>query len=139
MSDMNIREWQNAFNNGEFDSPDFSTQCLAGWYDWFCKDTSLKNKTKKLGNIVKKIKDGGRVDLDKNYVFFKNNCPVRGRLYDDFRICDMETGDVIYTISIDDDRAEHRFEVWGRDNDFNGAIIGFDKQKELVAWLNSAA
>lgn len=136
---MNVREWQNAFINGEFDAADLDTQIDAGWYDWFCKNTSLKNKTKKMGNIVKCIKDGGRINLDTSYVWFKNNCPCVGRLYDDFRFADIETGNVLYTICIDDERSDFKYEVWGRDNDFKGVLIGFNKQKELVDWLNSAA
>lgn len=136
---INVREWQVAFNNGEFDAADLDTQIDAGWYDWFCKDTSLKNKTKKMGNIVKKVKDGGRINLDTSYVWFKNNCPCVGRLYDDFRFADIETGDVLYTICIDDDRSDFKYEVWGRDNGFKGMLIGFDTQKELVNWLNNAA
>ena len=49
------------------------------------KDTSLTNKTKKMGNIIKQIKPGGKVDLETSYVWFKNNCPINGPLYDDFR------------------------------------------------------
>ena len=136
---MNVREWQASFNNGEFDAADISTQCDAGWYDWFCKDTSLKNKTKKMGNIVKCVKDGGRINLDTSYVWFKNNCPCVGRLYDDFRFADLETGNVLYTICIDDDRSDFKYEVWGRDNNFKGMIVGFNTKKELVNWLNNAA
>jgi hypothetical protein len=137
MANMSVREWQVAFNNGDFDSPDFKTQCDAGWYDWFCKDSSLRNKTKKLGNIVKKVKDGGRINLDTMYVWFKNNCPFVGPLYDDFRFADIETGNVIYTIAVGDKMADHRFDVWGAENGFAGPICGFDTQKDLVAWLNS--
>ena len=136
---MNVREWQVAFNNGEFDAADLYTQIDAGWYDWFCKDTSLKNKTKKMGNIVKCVKDGGRINLDTSYVWFKNNYPCVGRLYDDFRFSNLETGNVLYTICIDDDRSDFKFEVWGHDNDFNGMLIGFNTKKELVNWLNNAS
>lgn len=134
-----VREWQVAFNNGEFDAADLETQIDAGWYDWFCKSTSLKNKTKKMGNIVKKVKDGGRINLDTSYVWFKNNCPMVGRLYDDFRFADIETGNVLYTICVDDDRSDFKYEVWGRDNGFKGMLAGFNKQKELVDWLNNVA
>lgn len=136
---MNVREWQVAFNNGNFDAADLDTQIDAGWWDWFCKDTSLKNKTKKMGNIVKCIKDGGRINLDTSYVWFKNNCPCCGGLYDDFRFADIETGNVLYTICIDDDRSDFKYEVWGRDNNFKGMIVGFNTKKELVNWLNNAA
>lgn len=70
MRNYNLKEWKEKFNLGEFENSNFETQVKAGWYDWFCKTTSLRNKTKKLGNIVKKL-----VDSEKVYVWFKNNCP----------------------------------------------------------------
>ena len=42
------------------ESADKRVQIDAGWYDWFCKDTSLVNKTKRMGNIIKQIKPGGK-------------------------------------------------------------------------------
>ena len=138
MERLNIKDWQKAFINGEFKSADLNTQIKAGWYDWFCKDTSLKNKTIKLGNIVKKIKAGGKVDLEKNYVFFKNNCPLSGGLYDDFRICDVETRDVQLTISIDCCYENARYTVYGRKNGFKEPLFKTQSLKELVKWINSS-
>ena len=65
------------------------------FYDWFCKDSSLEVRAKKLKGLAKKLVD--HLDLDKNkvYVFFKNNCPATGPLYDSLSICDMEQGNVI--------------------------------------------
>ena len=93
---INIEEFVRRFTNGEYNNKDRKTQILAGWYDWFCKDSSLANKTKFLGNKVVAIADSDKFDKNKCYVFFKNNCPCVGPLYDDFRICDIETGDVIF-------------------------------------------
>lgn len=137
MKETSVREWIIRFQNNEFEASDFRTQVNAGWYDWFCKTESLRNKTYKMGKIVKQIKDGGKVDLDKHYVWFKNNCPCVGPLYDDFRFADLETGDVQLTIAIDDKRSEHKYEVWGRKNNFDGPIICFDNSRDLVKWLNT--
>ena len=65
------------------------------FYDWFCKDSSLESRAKKLKGLAKKLVD--HLDLDKNkvYVFFKNNCPMSGPLYDSLSICDRESGNVI--------------------------------------------
>ena len=52
---MCIEEYLQRFDRGEFDSPDVDTQIKAGWYDWFCKDTSLRNKTYKLTGYLKQI------------------------------------------------------------------------------------
>ena len=137
MNQMNVREWQVAFDNGEFDNVSLNTQIYAGWYDWFCNDSLLGIKTIKMGNIIKQVKDGGRINLDTSYVWFKNNCPCVGRLYDDFRFADMETNNVLYTICIKDDRSKFKYEVWGHDNDFKGMLVGFNDQRELVDWLNN--
>lgn len=80
-----VREFLERYDNGEFDSPDVQTQINAGWYDWFCKDSSLANKTHRLVPIVKLIARSKLIDIDNMYVWFKNNCPCDGQLYDDIR------------------------------------------------------
>lgn len=97
MENISIREFIRRFDNGELESPDVKTQCLV-WYDWFCRDTSLRNKTINLTKRLKSLLPSPLIDQDTMYVFFKNNCPLYGKLYDDFRICDLETGDVIFCI-----------------------------------------
>lgn len=120
-----ISQFIKNFKAGKYDSPSIQAQVEAGWYDWFCKDSSLKNKTQLLGKKVIQISKSKKVDVDKNYVFFKNNCPVNGSLYDDFRICSMEEGEVIYTIvpRSGHKRYNNRAEVWGRENDFKEPLI----------------
>ena len=80
---ITVREWIEKFNHGEFDNEDFETQCAAGWYDWFCSTKTLAKKLKKMGNIIKDIKND--YILDNFRVWFKNNCPCSYPLYDDFR------------------------------------------------------
>ena len=135
---MTTREWQKAFAAGEFDSPDFDTQCKAGWFDWFCKKSSLARKTNKMGKIIARVQDGGKVDLDRTYCWFKNNCPFTGPLYDDFRFADIETGNTLMTIAIDDKRSDAKYVVWGRDNDFDEPLFKCGDMRDLVAWLNAA-
>ena len=54
-SEITLRTWIERFNNGDFETKDVATQIEAGWYDWFCKDSSLANKTKRMGNISKQF------------------------------------------------------------------------------------
>jgi hypothetical protein len=121
-TNMNIETFSQRFLAGEFDEADRATQIEAGWYDWFCRDTSLAAKTHKLGMKVLQLMKSSKIDTENNYVFFKNNCPMNGPLYDDFRVCDMETGDVIYTVI---PRCGHskKAEVWGSENDFAGPLV----------------
>ena len=140
---LNVSRWIDEFNEGNFADADIKVQILAGWYDWFCKDSSLVNKTKRMGNIIKKVKDGGKVNMTDWYIWFKNNCPLNGPLYDDFRFADIETGEVQFTIQIDCCWNLRKYVVWGRKEPgapFNSEkpLFESDSVKELVDWLNTA-
>lgn len=122
MANQNIETFALQFLRGEFNAPDTNTQINAGWYDWFCRDSSLQAKTKSLGNKVLQLMSSTKIDTVNNYVFFKNNCPIGAPTYDDFRICDVETGDVIYTVT-PRYSVTGQAELYGRENNFDGPIV----------------
>ena len=135
-----LQSWIGSFILGDFDSEDVKTQIKAGWYDWVCKDSSLGRKTKRMGNIMSKLREGGKVNFKNWYVWFKNNCPLNGPLYDDFRFADLETGEVQFTIQLDCCWNQKKYTVYGRtpDGQFHSdnALFETDSVKELVEWLN---
>jgi hypothetical protein len=88
-----------------------------GFYDWFCKNESLLSRIARMEPKLRRIAKSPKIDTEKNYVFFKNNCPISGGTYDDFRICDIESGDVIFNVVPYEPRKEQA-EVWGKENDF---------------------
>ena len=132
MKTANLKQQLEAFKAGQFleSDGDSDTGCYL-FYDWFCKDTSLKNKARRLfGNVKTFLKHNPDIDQTKYYVFFKNNCSMSYGLYDDFRICDMETQDVIWNVT---PRSAHsgQAEVWGAVNDWNSPIKTAYSFKEL--------
>lgn len=113
------------------------------WYDWFCLDRALVDRGQRLLSRLSSINKANSVnkpkfDPEKTYTFFKNNCPVNGHLYDDFRICDIETGDVIWTIIpqsghyVDEGRAF----LWGKVNDFKEPVLE-GSWKDIVEYFKS--
>ena len=122
MAEISIRQWIENYNSGKYDSQDVKVQGEAGWYDWFCKDKSLYGKTKRLAPKVKQLAKSSKVDVDNWYVWFKNNCPVFGSLYDDIRFADIKTGDVIYTIAFVKKYGQ-TVELWGKENDFKHPLV----------------
>ena len=111
---------------------DGSMDWCHGFYDWFCKDSSLENKAKSLmAKTIKFLAAHPEIDPNKTYVFFKNNCPMMGPLYDDFRICDRESGDVVFTVT---PKCGHsgKAEVWGKENNFKGPIKVADRFADLL-------
>ena len=134
---IKLSEWIQRFNSGEFKNKNTKTQIEAGWFDWFCRDTSLANKTKKMGNIIKQIKTGGKVDLETSYVWFKNNCPLSGPLYDDFRIADIETNNNLIVVQIDCFRNDSKYTAYERLDGFEKPVFQSNSSRELVKWLNT--
>ena len=135
-----LQSWIGAFLLEEYASQDVKTQIKAGWYDWFCKDSSLARKTQRMGNIISKLKEGGKVNFKNWYVWFKNNCPLNGPLYDDFRFADLETGEVQFTIQLDCCWNKKKYAVYGRtpDGEFHSdePLFETDSVKELINWFN---
>ena len=122
MAKISIRQWIENYNSGKYDFQDVKVQCEAGWYDWFCKNESLCGKTKRLAPKVKQLAKSSKVDVDNWYVWFKNNCPVYGSLYDEIRFADIKTGNVIYTIAFVKKYGQ-TVELWGKENDFKHPLV----------------
>ena len=138
---INLHAWIGSYICGDFDKEDVKTQIKAGWYDWFCRDSSLAKKTKRIGGIISQLREGGKVNFSSWYVWFKNNCPLNGPLYDDFRFADLETGKVQFTIQLDCCWNNKKYTVFGRrtpDGEFESGepLFETDSVKELIKWFN---
>lgn len=90
------------------------------WYDWFCSDASLHKRGIKLFTKLVQIVDSPHFDKNESYAWFKNNCPMVGSTYDDFRISDVKSGKVLYTVQSPSNRygEKHGWEVYGSENGF---------------------
>ena len=129
-----LRKQFEAFDKGIYlDSAGNEDRCF-NFYDWFCKDSALKNKATKLFPAAKRFAQKMEINLNTHYVFFKNNCPVNGPLYDDFRIVDIETGNVVFTVT---PKCGHSgmAEVWGRGNDFESPLFKVNTLSEIYRYL----
>jgi len=138
---MSINEWMRRFYNGDWDSTDVKVQIEAGWYDWFCKDSSLRNKTLRVGRILRDI-DPAKVNYRTMYVWFKNNCPLNGPLYDDFRFADLETGEVQFTVQMDCCWNLKKYAVFGRspehpEGQWDKPLFETDSIVELRRWFST--
>ena len=102
----------------------------SNFYDWFCKESSLEKKSVRLMKQVESFVDQFEVDVEKHYVFFKNNCPMVGPLYDDFRVVNIESGDVIWTV-IPKCGHSGKAEIWGRVNEFKEPVYEADTLTKL--------
>lgn len=111
MSIKNLRKWIEEFNAGNFGKSSVETQIYAGWHDWFCKESSLWNKTKIIGSKLSKINSD--FVLDNFYIVIKNNKPFEGRLYDSVRFIPIGESncDKAFTVVFNSDPRKMKYEL----------------------------
>ena len=124
MTKMNLRTFLERYNNGDFDNSDHSTQCLAGWYDWFCKDASLARRLQPLAKALMLIRKSSKIDLDSMYAYFKNCCPLSGPTYDRIGISTLD-GTIKYVIEYGDKRNAGTWVVWDMETTEPGGIQAY--------------
>lgn len=136
---LSVRQWQEQFRAGAFDSKDRTVQCDAGWYDWFCRDDALAGRLKKIGRVVMGITEP--YILDNYYVWFKNNCPLVGPLYDDVRFEPLvgERDGKYFVVSMDSPHEKEKWALYTERHGYETPEFGCGNLREMTRYINGMA
>ena len=133
---ISVREWQEKFRAGEFESKELDVQVKAGWYDWSCRDGSLAGRLKQLGKVVTGVTEP--FILDNYYVWFKNNCPLSGPLYDDVRfepLSDERDGNY-FIVCKDSPHEKAKWVLYAERSGFDQPEFACGNLRELTKYVN---
>ncbi len=133
---ISVRQWQEQFRAGMFDSRDTAVQCMAGWYDWFCRDDALAGRLKKLSKVVMGITEP--FILDNYYIWFKNNCPSSGPFYDDVRFEPLvgERNGKYFLVTLDCPYEMDKWALYTERYGFNAPEFGCANVRDMVKYVN---
>ena len=139
MTEMSVRQWQERFRAGDFSSKDRAAQCEAGWYDWFCQDDALAGRLQKLSKVVMGITDP--YILDNYYVWFKNNCPLSGPLYDDVRFEPLhgDRNGRYFVVIRDSPHETHKWTIYTERHGFEQPEFTCANVRDMLRHINSMA
>ena len=139
MTEMSVRQWQERFRAGDFSSKDRAVQCEAGWYDWFCQDVALAGRLQKLSKVVMGITDP--YILDHYYVWFKNNCPLSGPLYDDIRFEPLhgDRSGKYFVVIRDSPHEAHKWTLYTERHGFEQPEFTCGNVRDMLRHINSMA
>lgn len=139
MNEMSVRTWQERFRAGDFSSRDRAVQCEAGWYDWFCRDDALAGRLKKISGVVLGITDP--FILDNYYVWFKNNCPLEGPLYDDVRFEPLtgERDGKYFVVSLDSPHEHMKWALVTERYGYDAPEFECGNVRDMVKYINAIA
>ena len=135
MENINLNHQLEAFfDEGIYLDSDGNKSHCFNFYDWFCEDSELEDRAYRLICETNKFVGKFGVDTDTHYVFFKNNCPMSGPLYDSFSICEVESGDVVYWVT---PKSGHsgQAEICGASNNFNEPLYIGNTLSEIYSNL----
>ncbi len=133
---ISVRQWQAMYRMGAFSGKDRSVQIEAGWYDWFCRDESLAGRLKQLAPVVLGITDP--FILDNFYVWFKNNCPLNGPLYDDARFEPLsgERGGNYFLVIKDSPHEKAKWVLYTERYGFQEPEFQCGNVREMIRYVN---
>lgn len=136
---ITVREWQKKYRDGDFNNKSFDTMVEAGWYDWFCKTSTLHGRLKNLAPLIMAITDP--IILDNYYVWFKNNCPCCGPLYDDVRFepINGERDGRYFVVTHKDEREDKLWTLYTERNGFDSPEVSFDHVRDAAKYLDTNA
>ena len=138
--ETSVRQWQEKFRAGAFDSKDIAIQREAGWWDWHCRNDALAGRLKKIAPVVTGITEASVLD---NYsVWFANvRSPGRNAVYD--RVQFEPLGDVhdgrIFRIDYGNPNEPEKWTLYTERFGFAAPEFGCAHVRDMVGYIHTMA
>lgn len=134
--EISIRQWQEQFKAGAYNSPDGYTQFKAGWHDWACKCSALAGRLKKVAKVVMGITSP--FILDQYYVRFENAASLSGPLYDSihFEPLSENRDEIYFRVILNYPRQKAKWTLISERYDFETPEFVCDSVRDMVRYVN---
>lgn len=133
---LSVRQWQEQFRTGAFDSRDTAVQREAGWWNWHCREDALAGRLKRIAPVIMGIESP--LILDRCAVWFTNERTENTLLYDSARFerLDGSINDLLFMIDFNDPRQPDKWTLYTKRFGFNAPEYGCCHVRDMTAYID---
>ena len=133
---LSVRQWQEQFRTGAFDSRDTAVQREAGWWNWHCREDALAGRLKRIAPVIMGIESP--LILDHCAVWFTNERTENKLLYDSARFerLDGSINDLLFMIDFNDPRQPDKWTLYTKRFGFNAPEYGCCHVRDMTAYID---
>lgn len=133
---LSVRQWQEQFRTGAFDSRDTAVQREAGWWNWHYREDALAGRLKRIAPVIMGIESP--LILDRCAVWFTNERTENKLLYDSARFerLDGSINDLLFMIDFNDPRQPDKWMLYTKRFGFNAPECGCCHVRDMTAYID---
>lgn len=138
--EISVRQWQEKFQAGVFDSKDLDTQRQAGWWDWHCHWDALAGRLKRIAPVVTGIREP--IILDNYSLWFANvRSAGRKAVYDrvQFESLDDKSGEKIFRVEFGNPNDPNKWTLYTKRFGFAAPEYGCNRVRDMVQYISTMA
>jgi len=138
--ELSVRQWQERYQAGAFDSKDLDIQRQAGWWDWSCHFDALAGRLKRIAPVVTGITEP--FVLDNYSIWFANVlCTDRKASYDrvQFEPLDKTHSGWIFRIDCGNPNEPEKWTLYTERFGFNASEFGCTNVRDMVKYISVMA
>lgn len=134
-----VRQWQEQFRAGAFDSRDTAVQREAGWWDWHCRSDVIAGRLKRIAPVVMGIESP--LILDQCSVWFINECTENKLLYDSARFerLNSSINGLFFKVDFNDPRQPDKWTLYTKRFGFHTPEFGCGHVRDMTRYINNMA
>lgn len=136
---LSVRQWQENYRTGTYDSKDVEVQRSAGWWNWHCRDDAMAGRLKRLAPLVLGIK--APFILDNYTVWFTNERGDRRLIYDSarFEMLNGPRGKNFFMVDLNNPREQIKWTLSTKRFGLHTAEYGCAHVRDMAQYINTMA
>lgn len=137
--ELSVRQWQERYRTGAFNSRDTAVQREAGWWNWCCRDDALAGRLARIAPVIMGIESP--LILDHCAVWLVNERTENKLLYDSARFEQLggSINDLFFMVDFNDPRQPDRWALYTKRFGFHAPEFFCNHVHDMTKYISRMA